>query len=458
MKNSLFPADFTWGAATAAYQIEGGWNADGKGPSIWDDFSHQPGRVGSTYMWDPASGDVACDHYHRWREDVKLLKELGVKAYRLSLSWPRLIPDGTGNINPQGVAFYRQLFEALREADIEPWVTLYHWDLPSKLMDRGGWLNRDSAQWFTDYALCAVREFGDVVRHWITFNEPQCFVLLGMSTGVHAPGLRLTMPELIQASHNVMLAHGRAVTAMRAASPQAFLIGYAPVGMTKTPETESEKDIAAARASMFEVGPDTLWNNSWWYDPVFLGRYPEDGLKHFGAHLPPSWENDLAEMSPPLDFVGTNIYMGEPVRAGADGRPEIITYPVGSPITAFKWTLTPSSLRWGPRFLHERYQLPVIITENGMSNTDWVHVDGTVPDPQRIDFLRRYLGELARGISDGADVRGYFHWSFLDNFEWAEGYKERFGLVHVDYTTLKRTPKQSFAFYREVIRSRGAAL
>lgn len=455
---TLFPDTFVWGTATASYQIEGGWNEDGKGPSIWDDFARQPGKIGSAYHWTPSHGEVACDSYHRWPEDVALLKQLGVQGYRFSLAWSRLLPDGTGTPNPKGIAHYRRFLEALREAGIEPWVTLYHWDLPLALHHRGGWLNRDSVSWFADYAALAARELGDLVSHWITFNEPQCFVCLGYGAGSHAPGLRLGLHEQLRVGHHVMHAHGMAVRAVRAASPKPCAIGYAPAGFARLSASEQPADIEAARASMFATPADHLWCNAWWNDPIALGRYPEDGLVHFARLLPAGWENDAESMAPPIDFLGTNIYQGETVKAGPDGRPVLNPYAAGSPLTAFKWGVTPGALRWGPRFLYERYHLPVVITENGMSNPDWVHENGTVPDPQRIEFMRMYLRELARALADGADVRGYFHWSLLDNFEWAEGYKERFGLVHVDYSTLKRTPKQSFAFYRDVIRTRGACL
>lgn len=455
---SLFPASFAWGTATAAYQIEGGWQDDSKGRSIWDDFCHTPGRINSVYNWSANKGDVACDHYHRWAEDVALMKELGVNAYRLSLSWPRLMPEGTGRANPKGIAFYRNLFTALREAGIEPWVTLYHWDLPSALYQRGGWLNRESVSWFQDYAALAVREFGDLVSHWITFNEPQCFIWLSLGSGAHAPGLKLPMPDVLRAGHHVMMAHGQAVRALRSGSPTPCEIGYAPVGAIKIPASDSPADIEAARNSMFTTAPDGLWSNAWWYDPTVLGCYPEEGLHHFASVLPADWENDMATMNPRLDFLGSNIYNGEMMKAGPDGKPVSVPYHAGHPISAFKWNVTPACLRWGPQFLQERYKLPIVITENGLANADWVHADGTVPDPQRSDYLRRYLRELARAIASGVDVRGYFHWSFMDNFEWAEGFRERFGLVHVDYETLKRTPKQSFAFYREIIMSNGSNL
>jgi beta-glucosidase len=254
------------------------------------------------------------------------------------------------------------------------------------------------------------------------------------------------------------MAHGAAVRALRSRLGQGAQVGFAPVGVVKSPASESKEDIAAAAAAMFEVGPRFNWTNAWYGDPVVFGRYPSDGLKHHEANLPRGWENDMASMRESLDFYGANIYNTEVVRATLGGGHETVLYPVGHPLTVFHWLVTPECLRWGPRFLNERYRLPIVITENGMSGMDWPQEDGAVLDPQRVDFLRRYLRELARGMAEGADVRGYFHWSLLDNFEWAEGYMQRFGLVHVDFATLKRTPKSSAAFYREVIRTRGANL
>jgi beta-glucosidase len=455
---SIFPDNFAWGTATASYQIEGGWNEEGKGRSIWDEFVRQPGKIGGSYHWAPSHGEVACDSFHRWPEDIALLKALGVTAYRFSLSWPRLLPEGTGPAHPVGIAHYRRMLEALREAGIEPWVTLYHWDLPLALHHRGGWLNRDSVHWFAEYAAVAARAYGDLVSHWITFNEPQVFVCAGYGSGGHAPGLRLSLPEQLRIGHHVMLAHGEAVRTLRSASPRSCRIGYAPAGVIRMAASEQPADIEAARVATFAMPSDNIWCNAWWNDPVVFGRYPEDGLKHLAAQLPAGWERDVEHMAPHLDFLGTNIYQGEMIQAGPQGEPVVVPFNAGSPLTAFKWNVTPEALRWGPRFLYERYRLPVVVTENGMSNCDWVHEDGTVPDPQRIDFMRRYLRALAQAVADGADVRGYFHWSLLDNFEWAEGYKERFGLVHVDFATLKRTPKQSFAFYGDIIRTRGACL
>ncbi len=404
-------------------------------------------------MIAPANGDVACDHYHRYAEDVALMREIGLKAYRFSFSWPRIFPEGTGKPNARGVKFYHRLIDALLKAGVTPWATLFHWDFPLALYHRGGWLNRDSADWFGDYADFMAREFGDKIRHWITLNEPQCFVGLGHGEGCLAPGLVLPREDVLRVAHHAMMAHGAAVRALRSRLGRKAQIGYAPVGVVKEPLSESPADIAAARKHMFAVGEHFNWTNAWYGDPVVLGRYPEDGLKHHEALLPKGWEKDVKSICEPLDFYGANIYNSEKIRAGKNGRPEIMEYHSGSPLTAFKWVISPSCLRWGPRFLHERYKLPIVITENGVSGADWPQADGSVPDPMRVEFLRQYIRELARGMSEGADVQGYFHWSLLDNFEWAQGYKERFGLVYVDFATGKRTPKASAAFFRDLIRS-----
>lgn len=452
-----FPKDFTWGVAAAAYQIEGAASTDGKGPSVWDEFCRQPGKV-----LDGHTGDVACDHYHRFREDVAMMRELGMRNYRFSISWPRVLPAGTGAVNGRGLDFYDQLVDELLAAGITPWATLFHWDFPHELLLRGGWLERESADWFADYAQVIAERLSDRVRHWMTLNEPQCFIGFGHATGTNAPGLKLSAAECLRAGHHVLLAHGKAVQVLRAAA-QGCMIGWAPVGVVSLPAEETQADIDAARRAMFSVSggdatsmgmPPNLWSNTWWGDPVVFGAYPEDGILAAGDAMPEILPGDMETIRQPIDFYGANIYSGTRYRAGADGKPERMPHPSATPLSAFKWPIIPESLRWGPRFLHERYQLPVIVTENGVSLSDWVALDGHVHDPQRIDFLRRYLGELRRAIADGADVRGYFHWSVMDNFEWAEGYKQRFGLVHVDYETQARTPKDSAYWYRDFTTSR----
>lgn len=448
-----FPSDFTWGVATASYQIEGAAYKEGGGWCVWDMFCRRPGAVHGG-----ENGDIACDHYNRWREDVALMKDLGIKAYRLSISWPRILPTGTGAINQAGLDFYDGLIDALLDAGITPYVTLFHWDLPYELYCKGGWLNRDSADWFADYTRIIMDRLSDRVSHWMTLNEPQCFIGLGMQSGAHAPGDKLATAEVLRAGHHAMLAHGKAVQTIRAESKQPAKVGYAPVGVVYVPATDSAEDIEAARRSTFDLSTTNMWSNAWWMDPVFLGRYPEEALKAFGIDAPPIKSGDLDTISEPLDFFGCNIYNAQTVQAGADGSPEMVPHPQGLGRTSPGWPVTPQCLYWGPRFFAERYGKPVIITENGLGVTDWVARDGNVYDPQRIDFLNRHLLELERAYDDGVDVRGYFQWSLMDNFEWAEGYKIRFGLVYVDYQTQQRIPKSSAHWYREVIKSNGASL
>jgi beta-glucosidase len=448
-----FPKNFVWGVAAASYQVEGATRADGRGPTTWDMMCRKPGAI-----WNGHTGDVACDHYHRYKEDVALMKSLNVRGYRLSIAWSRVLPEGTGKVNAKGLAFYDKLVDELLAAGIEPWVTLFHWDHPLELYRRGGWLNRDAADWFADYATIVVGKLSDRVRHWITLNEPVCFLDLGLKAGVQAPGDKLAWAEVLQAAHHALLAHGKGVQAIRANAKTKPQVGYAPVSNVCIPATNRRADIAAARKAMFGYRERTLWQHSWWSDPVVLGHYPADGLKVFGADAPRVESGDLRTIKQPLDFFGVNIYSGDIYRAGKDGQPEKVAFPVGHPLTAFRWNVVPAALYWGPKFLQERYGMPVVITENGMSNADVVSLDGRVHDPQRIDFLHRYLRELGRAIADGVDVRGYFQWSVMDNFEWAEGYKERFGLVYVDYPTQKRIPKDSAYWYRDLIAVNGANL
>ena len=450
-----FSKNFTWGAAAAAYQIEGAWDADGKGESVWDMLTRQKGRV-----WENHNGNVACDHYHRYKDDVRLMSEIGLHAYRLSVSWPRVMPEGTGRVNAVGLAFYDRLVDELLAHKIDPWVTLFHWDYPYDLFLRGGWLNPDSPQWFAEYTAVVVDKLSDRVTHWITLNEPQCFIGLGHLASVHehAPSLKLGMREALIAAHHCLVAHGMSVQTIRARARKTPSIGWAPVGSVFYPATESADDIEAAREVTHSVKGDNFWSNSWFADPVVLGHYPEAGLQAYGKNVPAFKASELETICQPMDFYGVNIYTGTPVKAGPDGKPLPIWFPPGHPHTHFSWKIVPESLYWGPRFLAERYKLPIVITENGLSNVDVVSLDGKVHDPQRIDFLNRYLLALQRAAGEGIDIRGYFHWSIMDNFEWAEGYKHRFGLVHVDYETQKRTLKDSAYWYREVIRTNGACL
>ncbi|MEO1404326.1 MAG: GH1 family beta-glucosidase [Cyanobacteria bacterium J06635_1] len=445
----VFPKEFVWGAAAASFQIEGG--IDHRGLSVWDMMCRQPGKV-----WGGNTGAVACDHYHRFAEDIQLMGQIGLQAYRFSISWPRVLPEGTGKINAEGLAFYDRLVDGLLAAGIQPWATLFHWDYPYALYCRGGWLNRDSADWFADYVGLMVDTLSDRVSHWMPQNEPQCFLGLGHQTGEHAPGLKLGFSDVLLAVHHSLLAHGKAVQVIRSRAKSKPTIGIAPVGFVKIPASDSPDDIAAARQAMFSITDKSCWNNTWFADPLFFGKYPQDGLTLFEENLPPIQDGDMATIHQPLDFYGVNIYQGQTV-SSANGAMDIPTVD-GPPLTVMDWPITPTALYWGPRFLYERYQTPIVITENGLANPDWVHHDGQVHDPQRIDFLTGYLREYGRAISDGVDARGYFHWSVMDNFEWAYGYKYRFGLIHIDYTTQKRTLKESARWYKTVIQSHGASL
>lgn len=448
-----FPDRFSWGVATASYQIEGAAFEGGRGQSVWDMMCRKPGAVK-----EGATGDVACDHYHRFRDDIALMKELGVNAYRFSLAWPRILPSGECDVKAEGIAFYDRLIDALLEAGITPWATLYHWDMPLDLYRKGGWLNPDSPKWFGDYAQVVTRAFGDRVAHWMTQNEPQVFIGLGLWEGVHAPGDKLRWAEVLQATHNSLLGHGYATQAIRAHAKKTPRIGIAPACNVGIPATDDPKDIEAARQATFWVKEKSTWQLSWWLDPIFLGQYPADGLELYKDELPEMGPDDLKIISQPLDFFGMNVYHGLYYKAGEMG-PEALPWPQGSPITAFKWPLTPECLYWAPKFYSERYgNLPVAITENGLSGADWVMLDGKVHDGHRIDFTHRHLAQFRKAAADGVPVEGYFHWTLMDNFEWAEGYRERFGLVHVDFETQVRTPKDSFYWYRDVIAQNGSNL
>jgi beta-glucosidase len=448
-----FPKDFVWGTAAASYQIEGAAQADGKGLSVWDMFAKKPGAV-----WNGHTGDVACDHYNRYPEDVAILKQMGVQAYRLSVSWPRVLPEGTGTPNAAGLAFYDRLVDALLAAGIEPWVTLFHWDYPLALYYRGGWLNRDTVDWFADYATLITEKLSDRVTNFMTLNEPQVFIGAGHYEGRHAPGDKLGFKEVLRAGHHALLAHGKAVQAIRAAAKLPPRVGIAPVGQPKLPASDSRADIEAARKATFAANQRSTWINTWWMDPVYLGEYPADGWRFFGSDVPALRPGDMELIAQELDFFGVNIYEALTVRAAQDGSPEPVPYPVGHAITGFDWNVTPGALYWGPRFFWERYQKPIVITENGVSCRDWVSLDGKVHDPGRIDFMHRHLLEFERAGAEGVPIEAYFHWSFIDNFEWAQGYKQRFGLVYCDYPTGKRIPKDSAAWYAEVIRTNGASL
>lgn len=447
-----FAKDFVWGAATSSYQIEGTGRDSGKGQNIWDVFTKEPGRV-----YEGHTGDIACDHYHRFREDVAYMKELGLKGYRFSIGWSRVLPEGTGKVNEKGIDFYNALIDELLEQGIEPYITLYHWELPYEIYKRGGWMNPEIVEWFGQYARLVAERFSDRVKYFFTLNEPQCFVGLGFLQGCHAPGVKAPLRDTFEMAHNALKAHGRAVQMLRAYGKQNVQIGYAPTSGMCYPEKETPKDIEAARKALFAL-PDDLsnwtWNVSWWSDPVILGKYPEEGMKKYEKYLPVITDEDMKLISQPIDFYGQNIYNGRCIRMGTDGRPEEVRRPAGFPKTATNWPVTPEALYWGPKFLYERYRKPIYITENGRACHDTVSQDGKVHDPNRIDFLARYLKNLKRAAEE-IDIRGYFQWSLMDNFEWDKGYAERFGIIYVDFETQERIWKDSAYWYRDLIRRNG---
>lgn len=456
----MFPKNFTWGAATASYQIEGGWNEDGKGPSIWDEFCHTPGKIrnGDT-------GDVACDHIHRYKEDVQLMKQLGLKAYRFSISWPRVIPEGTGKVNEAGIQFYSDLVDELLANGIEPFITLYHWDLPLRLQEKGGWCNRESADWFAEYTALIADRLGDRVKHFFTFNEISVFIK-GIITGDHAPGIQMTPGYYVKAYHNILCAHGRAVQELRK-KIDGVKVGFAPAILPYVPETEA--DIDACRKALFAVkrtingAPDNslrMFINvpSMCLDPIVFGKYPADGLEVIEKYLPDGWQEDMKTISQPVDFIAYNCYQGRTTRDDGKGGVTIVQPKVGYPRTAIGWPVNPPCIYWVARFLWERYQLPLYITENGMSAHDWISLDGKCHDPNRIDYLNRHLLQLEKAIDEGANVAGYFQWSLMDNLEWSEGYFDRFGIIYVDYPTGERTVKDSGYWYSQVIATNGQHL
>ncbi|MCL1981951.1 MAG: GH1 family beta-glucosidase [Clostridiales bacterium] len=448
----LFPKDFAWGAATSAYQIEGAACQDGKGESVWDVFCRQPGRV-----YGGHTGDVACDHYHRFDEDFSIMESLGIRNYRFSFAWPRLLPEGTGAVNQKGLEFYDRLIDSMMAHGIMPHATLFHWDYPYALFCRGGWLNDDSPGWFAEYAELLARRYGDRVKNIFTLNEPQCFIGISCFDTFHAPGIKFPVKDCLAMAHNVMLAHGKSVQAIRASAPGAA-IGYAPTGRYYHPASERPYDVEAAREATFDVNEgDWTFSVAWWSDPVILGRYPQKALEQLEPLMPKIKPGDMELISQPIDVYGQNIYNSAPVKAGGSGY-EVVPYGPGHAKTGFSWPVTPECLYWAPKYLYERYKLPIVITENGLSAIDTVSLDGKVHDSSRIDYIQKHLLALARAAEDGVDLLGYFHWSLLDNFEWNSGYNERFGLVYVDFQTLERTPKDSAAYYSKVVESNGGSL
>jgi beta-glucosidase len=442
----IFPKGFVWGAATASYQIEGAANEDGRGESIWDRFSHTPGNV-----LNGDTGDVADDHYHRWPQDIALMQSLGLKAYRFSIAWPRIIPDGIGAVNDAGLDFYDRLVDGLLAAGIEPFATLYHWDLPQALQDRGGWPNRDSAAWFADYTAVVSRRLGDRVHNWITLNEPWVSAFVGYMMGVHAPGIR-DPKAAMQAAHHLLLAHGQAVSILRRNGNGATRVGITLNRPGVAPASDRPAEVVAARRQ-------DGFANRLFLDPLFKGSYPGDFMALCGDLAPQVEEGDLQQISAPLDFLGVNYYTRSVV-ADDPSVPMLRTrsiQPAGAEYTEMGWEVYPEGLYRLLRRLHEDYAPEAIyITENGAAFADRVE-GGRVHDERRIAYLREHLTSCWRAIQEGVPLRGYFVWSLLDNFEWGYGYSKRFGIVYVDYATQERIPKDSAFFYRDVIAANGLA-
>jgi beta-glucosidase len=445
---SRFPKDFLWGCATSAYQIEGSPLADGAGASIWHRFSHTPNRV-----TDGDTGDIACDHYRRFESDVDLMRELGMQAYRFSIAWGRVLPEGVGRVNPAGLDFYERLVDRLLAKDIRPMATLYHWDLPAALDDRGGWLNRDIAGWFADYAEIMFRKLGDRVHHWVTLNEPWVVTDGGYLHGVLAPGHRSAF-EAPRASHNLMRAHGAAVQAYRSLnlrSPIGLVVNIEP----KYAASQDPADLAAVKRA-------EAYMNRQYLQPALHGSYPEELKEVFGEAWPEFPPEDFALIKQKLDFLGVNYYTRQvtrndpgawPVRASGIKQKQHTHTETG-------WEVFPQGLTDTLLWVKNHYgNPPLYITENGAAFFDPPQVEGSVlEDPLRVDYLRKHLRAVHQAIEQGADVRGYFVWSLFDNLEWAYGFSKRFGIVHVNYETLARTPKASARFYSKVIATNGAAL
>ena len=432
----------TFGAATAAYQIEGAAHADGRGESIWDRFAHTPGRVARGH-----TGDVACDHYHRWRTDLDLMAALGLEAYRFSIAWPRVLPEGGGGVNHAGVRFYRELAEGLRERGIEPIATLYHWDLPQALQDRGGWAERETAERFAEYAALMATELGDVVSEWITINEPWVIAFQGHAHGTKAPGIR-DWPTALRVSHHALLAHGLGTQALRAASPGArvgITLNLAPV-------------LSAGRAPADRLAALRMDGhlNRWFLDPVLRGEYPSDMLDLYERRCGPlDWveHGDTPLIAAPVEFLGVNYYAPMRVRADALRDPiGVRQAPPGPPTTGMGWEVAPDGLRDLLVRVRDEYgDVPIAITENGAAYDDPPAANGCVEDPERTSYIEAHLAALNEAISEGVPVERYFVWSLLDNFEWEWGYDQRFGIVHVDFETQRRTPKRSALWYRDHI-------
>ena len=435
----IFPNDFLWGAASASAQVEGGWNEDGRTPSIWD-------IAPSKKIKNNENCHTASDHYHHMKEDVALMKDMGLKSYRFSISWSRIIPE-ENIINEKGLKFYSDLVDELISAGIEPVVTIFHWDLPVWVYKKGGWMSEKIIPLFAEYTKVVVEALSDRVTYWMTMNEPQCFIMNGYMQGAHAP-FKHNYLALSKLTRNCMFAHAQSVKTIRKYAKKEVKVGIAMSSGCFTPDDESNVSIEKARKNSMEVGMG-LMNNRWWMDPMLAGK----SAIAYGVYR--SKQSDMEEICQPLDFVGLNIYQPFNYSDWGNGGSKI---DAGIPKTSLGWAIDERVMYWTIRFVYERYKLPIMITENGMANNDFVCRDGKVHDAQRTEFIYRYLGSLKQALEEGYPVIGYQHWAVMDNFEWAEGYDPRFGLIFVDYKTGKRTLKDSAYEYKKIIESNGAIL
>ena len=457
-----FPKDFFWGASTSSVQVEGSPAADGAGRSVFDVYESKPGNIkdGSTHA-------VTDDEYHRFPEDIAHMREIGLNAYRFSISWTRVIPGGKGQANEAGLAYYDRVIDVLLAAKITPFVTIFHFDYPEALQQIGGWLNPDSSKWLADYSYLVASRYSDRVANWLTINEPNIFWGFGAEAGGSPLGLKLNNAELAQGAHNLLLGHGRSVQAIRAAAKKPVKVGMPYAGMFSLPASSSPEDVAAARTASFAVEkrviiPNqpalTMLNNAWWLDPIYLGHYPADSNRLFPTVERLATPADMSVIHQPLDYCAINLYFADTVRAGPGGKPEIVPDAPNTPRAHTGWPVTPEVLYWAPKFLAERYKKPIVVTENGFSFPDIPSPDGKVHDPQRIAFLNGYLGAYKRAHCDGVPLIGYFHWSLLDNWEFGQGFLEQFGFIYVDKQTQRRTLKDSAYRYKQIIATGGADL
>lgn len=449
----MFKKDFIWGAATASAQIEGGYASGDRSPSIWDKASE---FTTSNFIYQNNTTFNACNHFEKWKEDVALMKQIGLKAYRFSLSWSRLIPSGDGEVSQEGAKFYNDLIDELISNGIEPFVTLFHWDYPQVLQDRGGWQNPQSPIWFEHYAMKVAQLFSDRVKFFITLNEPEVYVNDGYLYGDHAPFYKLPAEVVFSIAHNILKANALGFHALKNNAKQTVQVGQAHCVGAKIPYTDSEQDVSAAKAALFEGGGVHFWD-SYFMDAIMRGEYVANRLASLGSGIKYN-KDDLKLICIKPDFLGFNTYTGDLIKMGQNGTPQKVAFSSSTDFTAMNWAVDSRCLYYNAKFLYERYKLPLYITENGVALAEIPNAKNQVNDDSRIEYIRTHLLSLNKAIEEGADVRGYFYWSLMDNFEWAHGYSKRFGLIRVNFETFERTLKKSANWYKKVISTCGGNL